>query len=98
MQACTHKHVSRWQLCVEEKKGPQKKKNGEKPSTLKVYLMFFVFLAACAQLARVHTVHTCVTLHLSQSQAEQMDSLAPLPETLLRWSCSASRKLHTNSI
>ncbi|GAA6100900.1 uncharacterized [Tachysurus ichikawai] len=27
-----------------------------------------------------------------------MDSLAPLPETLLRWSCSASRKLLTNSI
>lgn len=60
--------------------------------------MFFVLLAACAQLAHVHTVHTCVTLHLSQRQAEQMDSLAPLPKILLRWSCSASRKLPTNSI
>lgn len=60
--------------------------------------MFFVLLAACARLARVHTVHTCVTLHPSQRQAKQMDSLAPLPETLLRWSCSASRKLLTNSI
>lgn len=72
-------------------------KPGEKPSTLKASLVF-VLLAACAQLAHVHTVHTCVTLHLSQRQAEQMDCRAPLPETLLRWSCDASRKLLTNSI